>query len=545
MAPKSFTLKQIKDKITALVAEQLGVRTIGTDVTLMDTGLTSMATTELSIRLSKEFGVKIRPTIVFTSPTIDDISERVLELVEVRREEAGVSTSKSVEEYAATETAEEDNERYEAHIASWGIATPFPISTERYLEIDRRERQKKGQPESVIKQMATFVKSSRIHNRHSCHPFFLPDGDSPEDYPDAVGTMKTDIYGPHPDHNPPLITRMGCYPDTAVKMCVAAAEKAVKNWGLDRSEITHVLTTCTSGWSEPGIGCAVIKTLGLSEDIQKAELNFNGCFCGATCLRLANDIIKSGSGKAVLLVACEVSTSHFDWGRTDTELMIAQSLFADGAASLVVAKEGIWKYTKTGSAIVPNSSHLLGLKPPLKDHETCYVMTLSKLVSPSLYAYFSKGHGKDILKTLYNPREPKPALAIHPGGPRILEAVGDVFFELGWKEDALDASYETFGYFGNLGSAAMLFVLANRLGKNDIKEDKLITMAFGPGVTVEYALLERSSASAKKAKKSSSAVGQTATKQNATSMMMLIMMVNTIVMLAFGVFFVWKSGALN
>merc|ERR1712070_475078 len=155
---------------------------------------------------------------------------------------------------------------------------------------------------------------------------------------------------------------------------------------------------------------------------------------------------------------------------------IAQSLFADGAASLVVAKEGIWKYTKTGSAIVPNSSHLLGLKPPLKDHETCYVMTLSKLVSPSLYAYFSKGHGKDILKKLYKPSQAKPALAIHPGGPRILEAVGDVFFELGWKEDALDASYETFGYFGNLGSAAMLFVLANRLGKNDIKEDKLITM---------------------------------------------------------------------
>jgi hypothetical protein len=37
------------------------------------------------MRLSKDFGVKIRPTIVFTSPTIDDISDRVFELLEVKK----------------------------------------------------------------------------------------------------------------------------------------------------------------------------------------------------------------------------------------------------------------------------------------------------------------------------------------------------------------------------------------------------------------------------------------------------------------------------
>jgi len=52
------------------------------------------------------------------------------------------------------------------------------------------------------------------------------------------------------------------------------------------------------------------------------------------------------------------------------------------------------------------------------------------------------------------------------------------------------SSYRTLqeGY-GNLGAAAMLFILANRL--QDIQEDELITMAFGPGVTVEWATLAR------------------------------------------------------
>ena len=300
-------------------------------------------------------------------------------------------------------------------------------------------------------------------------------------------------------------------------MCVAAAEKAVKNWGKDRSTITHILTTCTSGWNEPGIGCAVIKNLGLSQDIQKAELNFNGCFCGATCLRVARDFIRAGEANAVIIVACEVASTHYDWTRTETERMISQSLFADGAASIVVAKEGIWRFSKTGSAIVPDSGHLLGLRPPMHEDESSYCMTLSKFVAPSLYAYFSKGHGKDIIKKLYNPREAKPALAIHPGGPRILEAVGDVFFELGWKEDSLQASYDTFGNFGNLGSAAMLFVLARRLSRNDIAEEKLITMAFGPGVTVEYAQFERATPANSNAAMLAKAQKKMAAKGAATS----------------------------
>jgi predicted naringenin-chalcone synthase len=341
--------------------------------------------------------------------------------------------------------------------------------------------------------MASLVRASKIKNKHSCHPVFLPDGKSAEDFPDAVGTMEADIFAASNGH-PSLAQRMQCFHDTAVKLCIAAAEKALLNWGKDRASITHIITTCTSGWSEPGIACAVIKSLGLSQDIQKAELNFNGCFCGATCLRLARDIIRAGDAGAVLVVACEVASTHCDWSHTEMELMVAQSLFADGAAAMVVAQEGAWRFAQTGSAIVPDSTHLLALRPPHHEHEQSYIMTLSKFVAPSLYAYFSKGHGKDIIKKLYNPREPKPALAIHPGGPRILEAVGDVFFELGWQEDALQSSYDTFGHYGNLGSAAMLFVLAHRLSQDNIEEDKLITMAFGPGVTVEYAQLERASA---------------------------------------------------
>jgi predicted naringenin-chalcone synthase len=70
---------------------------------------------------------------------------------------------------------------------------------------------------------------------------------------------------------------------------------------------------------------------------------------------------------------------------------------------------------------------------------------------------------------------------IHPGGKRILEAI-QKSLSIG-KED-LHFSYDVLHEYGNLSSAAILFVLKNMMHqKKQIK--KLFGAAFGPGLTVE------------------------------------------------------------
>lgn len=466
---------------------------------LMDLGLSSMESASLGAQLSTKFGLKIRPAIVVACPTIGEMSKYIVrELKKKVAEKNGVDiVTEEVEETSAeTEVEEVDYAKYEAHLCSFGTCVPAPISTERWLEVDRQVRASLGQDDSVHETVASLAKASKIKNRHSCHPFFVADNADPSDLK-RIGMMDRDIYTNNID--PPYYQRMACYKDTVIKICVEAARKAVNSWNMDKSNITHVITTCTSGWNEPGIACSVIKELGLIQDIQKCELNYNGCFCGATCLRLARDIIRSGSSTGVLIVACEVSTSHYRYKDTDKEMLVAQSLFADGAAAFIVGRSGEWRFSKTGGSMVPESSDLLGLRPPMYEDDTTVRMTLSPKVGPSLFKYFNEGHGKELLKKMYNPKEPRPALAVHPGGPRILEAVGEVLYGLGWKDDSLEASYETFAQNGNLGSAAMLFVLAQRLERKDIAEDKLMTMAFGPGVTVEWAVYERSTVPRKNA----------------------------------------------
>jgi len=377
-----------------------------------------------------------------------------------------------------------------AHIASIATAVPYPISTDRFLEKDKEMRLANKQSDSLINRMEKFVLGTGIHTRHYSHPHWLPTNKNIDDYPEAKkGALAKDIFTEN-NYNPKFHERMSVYTDTCVKLAIKASKKALSDWKGDASEISHIITTCTSGWNEPGIAVSVMRELGLSLDCQKAELNFNGCFCGATCLRLANDIIKAGNATGVLVVAVEVASTHYDVNATDLSSLVAHSLFADGAAAVIIAPEGKWKYIETGMSLVPNSDHLLGLSPPTKEEHLSYRMHLDKNTGKKLGEYFREGLGQKIMNKIYDSSKTvRPALGIHPGGPNILDNLLHVFQNNGWSKNAMDTSYDTLQGNGNLGAAAMLFVLADCWLKTE--EDTLITMAFGPGVTVEWAVLEK------------------------------------------------------
>ncbi len=380
----------------------------------------------------------------------------------------------------------------EAHIAGVGTAVPFPISTERAKQHDRYMREQHGQDETIIQQLHKFIDGTGIHTRHYAHAHWLPEGIMPSDMPQSKDfSLTRDIFT---DNNflPPYWERMSVFQETAVALAITAAKRALADWGGKAEDITHIFTTCTSGWSEPGVAVAVMRELGLPLNCQKAELNFNGCFCGATCLRMARDAIRSGNGKNVLVVAVEVASTHYDLMATDPSSLVAHSLFADGAAAMIFSTEGEWEYQQTGMSLIPDSEHLLGLFPPSSPDHSAYRMTLHRRVGKSLGDYFEQGLGKELLNQIQqlSNTSDKPALAIHPGGPNILDNVGNFFYNLGWQNNALAPSYDTLQSHGNLGAAAMLFVLAQRI--KSIEESELITMAFGPGVTVEWAFLRRS-----------------------------------------------------
>ena len=82
------------------------------------------------------------------------------------------------------------------------------------------------------------------------------------------------------------------------------------------------------------------------------------------------------------------------------------------------------------------------------------------------------------------------AFAVHPGGKKILEAA-EVALEI--PRAANRFAYDTLREFGNMSSATILFVLKKMMDdKEAAPGEKILGFAFGPGLTVEALLLERS-----------------------------------------------------
>lgn len=143
----------------------------------------------------------------------------------------------------------------------------------------------------------------------------------------------------------------------------------------------------------------MIDALGLPLTTQKAELNFNGCFCGATCPRLARDTVRAGESGAVLVVAMELALTHFEPVDTEVTTLVANGLFADGAAAIVMAPEGRWRFERAGMSIVPETRSYLTFAPPTMPDRQTYVMYLHREVGARLGSFF-RHEGRPLLDAL-------------------------------------------------------------------------------------------------------------------------------------------------
>jgi predicted naringenin-chalcone synthase len=73
---------------------------------------------------------------------------------------------------------------------------------------------------------------------------------------------------------------------------------------------------------------------------------------------------------------------------------------------------------------------------------------------------------------------------VHPGGPKILEAVESA---MGINADKTQVSREVLRHNGNMSSATILFILESLLRNS--ASAPCVALSFGPGLVAEAALL--------------------------------------------------------
>ncbi len=262
-------------------------------------------------------------------------------------------------------------------------------------------------------------------------------------------------------------------------------------------ELLHV--TCT-GYASPSAPQKLVEQRQWNDKTHITHVYHMGCYASLPAMRIAAGYLASASPSQNRcdLVHTEICTLHLNPSRHDAEQLVVQSLFADGyirysLTQSVSVVEPVETTRKNGfhvlsflERLIPDSLYDIGWIPG----DFGMRMTLSRHVPDKIAVILENflevlasecGMARDDLRSA--------VYAVHPGGPRILDKVGEW---LNLEPAQLIASREVLFERGNMSSATLPHIWARILQNKDVASDALVvSLAFGPGLTVYGSLMRR------------------------------------------------------
>ncbi|MBL6797499.1 MAG: type III polyketide synthase [Synechococcus sp. BS307-5m-G39] len=282
--------------------------------------------------------------------------------------------------------------------------------------------------------------------------------------------------------SPSTEERMDVFQHHAAALALKASSAALSESGVAVEAITHLITVCCTGFEAPGVDLALIERLGLRADVARTHVGFMGCHAALNGLRVARAFAEADADAVVLICCVELCSLHLQYGG-DPEQVVANALFADGAAAVVASAQRSTSLPAlvletNGSTVIPRSAGLMHWR--ITDHG--FSMGLSPQV-PQTVAQALRPWLDDWLGAWDLSPASITSWAMHPGGPRILSACGEV---LELSPEQLQTSRAVLHDHGNMSSATVLFIL-QRL-RHSANPGPCLALAFGPGLCAEAAL---------------------------------------------------------
>lgn len=343
------------------------------------------------------------------------------------------------------------------------------------LQFDHRDRRR----------LTALYRQTRIEKRHSVLPDYSRENGDYAFYPNTPGLEPFPTVG----------QRMLLYRQEAVPLARQAIETCLnKRADFDRQSITHLIVVSCTGLYAPGPDIELIEALGLPTTTQRLAINFMGCYGAFNGLKTADAMVRADPDAKVLVVCVELCTIHFQ-KKTETDHLLSNALFADGAAAVLVEGEPV-----SERLALRLRSFYSDLLPEGKAEMAWHVsdfgfeMTLTSEVP----RYIQQGISELLSRLLQ-----KSGLtigdinlyAMHPGGRKILEVIEQ---QLGLETTDNRFAYDVLREFGNMSSATVLFVLnavwqSLESGHTEPSTDSgghILSCAFGPGLTLESMILD-------------------------------------------------------
>ena len=282
--------------------------------------------------------------------------------------------------------------------------------------------------------------------------------------------------------------RMARFVEEAMPLGEEALRAALTGAGLEPEDVGLLAVVSCTGYATPGLDILLARDLGMPADVQRLHIGHMGCYAAIPGLAAAADAVVA-RGKTAALLCLELTSLHVQPAEEDAGQMVAHALFADAAAAVALRPAGAEGPGALGLEVVDVVARTDVAKSALMTWDvTDHGFRMG--LSPRVPAVLRK-HVGSVAEDMLAAHGLRPAdvagWAVHPGGPRIVEAVTK---RLKLSEEQVAESQGVLRDYGNCSSATVLLILERMLAADRLKRgDHVVAMAFGPGLTLYMTLL--------------------------------------------------------
>ncbi len=278
--------------------------------------------------------------------------------------------------------------------------------------------------------------------------------------------------------------------ETALDLCEKACREALRLAAIEPKQVEAVLLVTTTGIATPSLEAHLIQRLGLPLSAIRLPIWGLGCAGGSAGLARAAEIALNHPNAYVLMVAVELCSLTFVRGDLSKSNLVATSLFADGAAAVVLGRPsepgpGTGPKVLGGfSRLLPESYEVMGWDIVPDGLQVRFAKSIPALVEGELGNLIRDG-----LAGFGLTAPDVKTWTLHPGGAKVLTAYRE---GMGVDEKSLEASHCVLRKFGNMSSPTVLFVLARQMYQLErpTPGSKGVLLALGPGFAAEGVVLQ-------------------------------------------------------
>ena len=268
--------------------------------------------------------------------------------------------------------------------------------------------------------------------------------------------------------------RNRCYVENAVELLAEAATAAVERAGLELGDIGGIVTVSSTGIATPSLDALLMERLSLRRDTLRLRIFGLGCAGGVIGLARTAALARAEPDRHFLFLVVELCGLTFRNTDFTKSNVVATALFGDGAAAAVVGCAGQgFEITAWGEYTWPHSLDVMGWRVLDDGFGVLFSQDIPDLVRGRVGEAcrgFLERHGLGLADI--------DTFICHPGGPKVLAALEEVF---GLAAGGLDFSRRVLRRYGNMSAVTALFVLdeVQRAGRRGTH----LMSALGPGFT--------------------------------------------------------------